>query len=293
MNYLDLYKQRFGNATSEQEYLLQQEKILLSQMFNDAPSYKKVKLNGIEYDARVVPINRNRLGETFLYFKVIFKDDVIINLGDIIEFDNAKYLVYDLLHNTILPTCIVMGCLHTIQFTKNNVINSVPCVVSNTTFTLDESRLIAIPFDKIMVLLPYNDITKQIEINDTVLLDGKQLRVFQVDNISRVYNNKGNLILYLDNITASNQNSVDLSSIYIDGLDYLIVGQEVIYKVMNVPSDLQFSFTINNNIVELTILSNLECKIKALSRGVVELVATGINNPSFVAKKTISVSSMF
>lgn len=140
------------------------------------------------------------------YFKVLFKDfNTTIDLGDLFEFDNYRWLVTDISSKgTPTLSCMIRRCNAKLKFVRTNndvlpsptnTIISLDCVVDKKIYSVKEDRYYAIPNDELRVKVPNCGDSRKIRFQNnkgTRFLIGNPVMAyatFGIDSISEVRTN--------------------------------------------------------------------------------------------------------
>lgn len=156
----------------------------------NSPSCKRIKIDGVDYEA--VIINSNEFNVKKIY---IMPDDDI-SLGQIIEWNNGFWLVTNLdSDQEIQRKGIIQQCNLKLRFQLfDSIIYEQWCVVSDydvesVSTAVYNGRVIKVPSGKTHILMPYNNITKQLHKDKRIITE----KEFSIDNkeIGIVYKIEG------------------------------------------------------------------------------------------------------
>lgn len=109
---------------------------VLNSTFEDSPFFKMIKFNDIDIPCRVESTNKYNTK------KLLFKVDNINKIGDIVEFDNKKWLIISYWMDEIMPKAIVAECNIILKWQddKSGLIYEYPCVATRPSIRLGEKE---------------------------------------------------------------------------------------------------------------------------------------------------------
>lgn len=121
--------------------------------------------------------------------KLIFQKDMGIVLGRKFSFAENTWLVTD--NSTLLTnssSCIVRRCNNVIRYKEGSNYDSEPCVIDYTSSSnsLDVKTDIILPDKNIKVYVQYNDVTKQIQINQRFIFGSQVFKVISFEDYNRL-----------------------------------------------------------------------------------------------------------
>jgi hypothetical protein len=253
---------------------------LVNAEYENTTTLKTVLHNGNSITVRVVgKFNTETLSrQNENYQKIIFRTpDYVVSVGDIFEFDNAKWICTDISSTVVSKSCTVTKANNEIKVYKNSILYKVPCIVEDAirlySMGIDTNKYIVEPNTNVVVRVANNAITSLIARNDIYRIGANNYKVIDISDII----NPGLIVLKL-NWTAEEQVLPNTTSDIV--AEYEIVGDADIIKNYSetytankynngvlVP-DAQFDFIIIPgdtpiSAYTLTIISDTQCSIKA------------------------------
>ena len=298
---------------------------LVNLEYENTTTIKEVLHNGNPITVRVVgKFNTETLSKrNDNYQKIIFRTpDYEVKVGDIFEFDSAKWICTDVTYTTVSKSCTVTKSYYDLNVYKNGILYKVPCIVEDLTrlysMGTDENKYIIQPSTDIIIRVPNNEVTTLIKRGDTYKLENNNYKVNDLSDII----NPGLLILKLE-WTAEEQhlpnysiNILNGDNIQVNVNDSLQIQCEVLDGdiVLSPTPPLVFSSsdetiaTIDNNgvvsilgmgIVTFTVSLKSDTNIKdTITVGFVDVpqhnyVVTITGNTSIVKGKTATYTAIF
>lgn len=174
---------------------------LVNSEYENTTTIKEVLHNGNPITVRVVgKFNTETLSKrNDNYQKIIFRTpDYEVKVGDIFEFDGAKWICTDVTYTTVSKSCTVTKSYYDLNVYKNGILYKVPCIVEDITrlysMGTDENKYIIQPSTDIIIRVPNNEVTTLIERGDTYKLGNNNYKVNDLSDII----NPGLLILKLE-----------------------------------------------------------------------------------------------
>ncbi len=173
---------------------------LVNAEYENTTTLKEVLHNGNPITVRVVgKFNTETLSKrNDNYQKIIFKTpDYEVKVGDIFEFDGAKWICTDVTYTTVSKSCTVTKSYYDLNIYKNSILYKVPCIVEDVTrlysMGADENKYIIQPSTDIIIRVPNNEVTILIERDEIYKIGMSQYKVVDISDII----NPGLIILKL------------------------------------------------------------------------------------------------
>ena len=171
---------------------------LVNAEYENTTTIKEVLHNGNPITVRVVgKFNTETLSKrNDNYQKIIFRTpDYEVKVGDIFEFDGAKWICTDVTYTTVSKSCTVTKSYYDLNVYKNGILYKVPCIVEDITrlysMGTDENKYIIQPSTDIIIRVPNNEVTTLIERDEIYKIGMSQYKVVDISDII----NPGLLIL--------------------------------------------------------------------------------------------------
>lgn len=194
---------------------------LVNSEYENTTTIKEVLHNGNPITVRVVgKFNTETLSKrNDNYQKIIFRTpDYEVKIGDIFEFDGAKWICTDVTCATVSKSCTVTKSYYDLNVYKNGILYKVPCIVEDITklysMGADETKYIIQPSTDIVVRVPNNEVTTLIKRDEIYKIGMSQYKVVDISDII----NPGLLILKLE-WTAEEQHLPKYSIHILNGLE--------------------------------------------------------------------------
>lgn len=206
------------------------------------------------------------------YQKIIFRTpDYEVKVGDIFEFDGAKWICTDVTYTTVSKSCTVTKSYYDLNVYKNGILYKVPCIVEDITklysMGTDETKYIIQPSTDIVVRVPNNEVTTLIKRDEVYQIGLSNYKVVDISDII----NPGLLILKLE-WTAEEQHLPNYSINILNGDNIQV----------NVSDSLQMQCEVLDGDIVLSptpplIYTSSDESIATIdSDGVVSILSTGI-----------------
>ncbi|MDN5317423.1 MAG: hypothetical protein PWR08_1548 [Thermoanaerobacterium sp.] len=171
---------------------------LVNAEYENTTTLKTVLHNGNSITVRVVgKFNAETLSrQNENYQKIIFRTpDYVVHVGDIFEFDNAKWICTDISSTVVSKSCTVTKANNEIKVYKNSILYKVPCIVEDAirlyNMGIDENKYIIQPSTDIIIRVPNNEVTVLIKRDEVYKIGLSNYKVVDVSDII----NPGLLIL--------------------------------------------------------------------------------------------------
>lgn len=244
--------------------------------FEDSPTIKTVKHNGVNVVVRVVgkfnieTVRRNNDN----YQKIIFKTaDYSVVIGDLFEFYGSKWLCTDINFTSVSKSCSVTKTNNTLKFyDESHILYEINCIINKGNIGLDENKFFSLPADEDIVVCPNTANSLKINENTRFILSGDAYSVIGVDKIS----NLGLLNIRIKEDLLTSDDNLDL------GIANYYSNQ--IVKTINILNGTSASLLYTN--------ATLQLEIEAKDNGVVvsnPIVTYSSNNVSVC---TVSTSGL-
>lgn len=201
-----------GNSRRERE--LNKARHYLNKYGENNPSYKKVKINGID---DVLAINT---GTQPYYKKFHTLPDHQINAGDYVEWANAIWLVKTAdFNDELIIDGALQQCNYVLRWQDDNLNIIDRQVVSQgatayNTGLLDK-ELLTIGYNQLLVLIPFDDDTKKLGRNKRFFLsntinDMRPYKITSFDTTTNIYNGHGYISMMLSEDQLQKDDNVEL-----------------------------------------------------------------------------------
>ena len=174
---------------------------LVNTEYENTTTIKTILHNGNSIAVRVVgkfnSETTSRQNEN--YQKIIFKTpDYTVNVGDIFEFNNAKWICTDITSTTVSKSCTVTKSTHEIKVYKNNILYKVPCIVEDAirlyNMGTDENKYFINPNTNVVARIPFNEVTQLINRDEIYKIGLSNYKIVDMSDII----NPGLLVLKLE-----------------------------------------------------------------------------------------------
>ncbi len=265
----DLFRKIALSSLTEKEREVHQIKHDLSYSFEAIPSFYKVNINNVEQGVHIISDKNTGIKQ------ILSKPDESFNCGDIVDWNNSKWLISQVdTENQIQTKGIMLKCNDILTLYKNYVLYQIPCVVESGIrlyqLGTDENTYIETPSTVAIVRVSDTEITRQIMRNDVYKIGMQTWRVVDINDILE----PGLLILKLEWCAEEQSIPSEQPTYVISGDDEIRVGSVKTYQAIKYINGIadpmaQFDFSIIDTGVPIsaytmTILNDtsfsIECK---------------------------------
>lgn len=146
-------------------------------MFNElllySPDRKQIKKDSFDF-VGIIQYHANPLNEHKEDKKLLCALDIDLKRGDTLSINNEYWLVLsDIEKNTVYQKCKIRKANNILTLEYKNNIYKIPCVLNNATLYSDglEIKEMTLSNDQRGCLVPYNDLTKQIKLQQRFLFN--------------------------------------------------------------------------------------------------------------------------
>lgn len=164
---------------------------LVNSEYENTTTIKEVLHNGNPITVRVVgKFNAETLSRrNDNYQKIIFRTpDYEVKVGDIFEFDGAKWICTDVTYTTVSKSCTVTKSHYDLNVYKNGILYKLPYVIENSSnlsdLSVSENRYLVVPDGVLYIKVPNNSISQLINRDDIYKLS--DVDNYKVIDINRV-----------------------------------------------------------------------------------------------------------
>jgi hypothetical protein len=176
--------------------------------FTNSPSYKIVKINGVDTDVRIAERSSTLNLNLSQYKLLTFRPESKFNLGSLVEFNDYKWLMIDFTDSDLFPLAAIQKCNEELRWKdETDTLHSIPCVVNKSPMERilirNSSNDVPIVDQMMYVLVNYEDVATLIKTSQRFILGNQAYRVNGVDDLTFVYNGKG-LVQIILKFTESN-----------------------------------------------------------------------------------------
>lgn len=217
MDYLDKYIQRLEKkGQNSTEATINSTKSIVSKTFKSSPSYTLVKINNLNVDAIVNSTTQHDEKEIF------FMPDYNVNIGNVVEYDTAKYLILEFFDNAAYPKGKMKLCNVTLNLTGTATKTQVgvdnlgrpvfqtvygsplplPCVAETVVrLSSTDNQAVNLPEGRMKLTIPYT-VHSDIQVGKVLSLYSEQYQIKTIDQ-TQVINGVGVLVLYVDRVVTT------------------------------------------------------------------------------------------
>lgn len=163
---------------------------LVNSEYENTTTLKEVLHNGNSITVRVVgKFNAETLSRrNDNYQKIIFRTpDYEVKVGDIFEFDGAKWICTDVTYTTVSKSCTVTKSYYDLNVYKNGILYKVPCIIEDITrlysMGVDETKYLSQPSTDIIVRVPNNEVTALIKRDEIYKIGLSSYKVIDISDI--------------------------------------------------------------------------------------------------------------
>jgi len=166
---------------------------LVNAEYENTTTLKTILHNGNSIIVRVVgKFNTETLSrQNENYQKIIFKTpDYVVSVGDIFEFDNAKWICTDISSTVVSKSCTVTKANNELEVYKNSILYKLPYVIENGSnlsgLSVSENRYLVVPDGVLYIKVPNNSISQLIKRDDIYKLsDVDNYKVIDIDRVKQ------------------------------------------------------------------------------------------------------------
>lgn len=210
----NLYEKRLKiDGVNTRESYINSMKESIIENFEDTPSYRLAYINNSNIAIGIQVINNKNS-----YIKtILMKPGDTINVGDIFEFDNFKWICVEVdKTNPVQETGVVYQAKHTLTLNKNHISCKIPCIVEETVRLYQlgdkDNKFLTDPSTTIIVRVPNNEITRSIKRSDVFKIGMQNYKVIDINDVVE----DGLLILKME-FTIEEQNNNVISIAILNG----------------------------------------------------------------------------
>lgn len=185
------YKNRvLRKGKTNQERIVYEKKRSFEEYLYNAPNSYKVEIDGNECLAVIQDVSFN--DELYQAKYILITTDTPISVGSIVEWDNKCWIVITKEEETVKShqACKMQPCNNYLTFQDENnpsIIHKVPCVLSSkaTPYAtgIQEVKYVILAEDRILAIVPNNEITQQIKLNKRFIFDYNKDNIYKVTKI--------------------------------------------------------------------------------------------------------------
>ena len=194
------YRNRvLSSGNNIRENMLNNSVQFVESSFEDSPSYRVVRVNGVDMGVRLMRDREYSVMNEFMVYKVMFKPSSNIDRGDIIKFDNSKGLeetwmaVYRTDHD-LYPYVHIRRCNNVLNFDTELGEISHPVVIDNKLQRyqeIEQRPLVNLPDDSLSVAISYNTESNGVKVRNKFIIKDMSWEVQVVDKITNVFDGSG------------------------------------------------------------------------------------------------------
>lgn len=185
MTYFDRYKKRLGAlGPSESDSLLNNSINFINREFKNSPSYKLVKINGVDTDVRFLldEVDSNKC-------QFIFRPGQGYGIGTYIVDGTDTWIAVEEFDHKLSPGVTAYKCNSELKWQVGTTIFSYPCyVVSNSFNTRFDGRYdiyVYTPTGEVSILVQSNQDTKSIKLSQRFILGSQPFLITGIDDLYR------------------------------------------------------------------------------------------------------------
>lgn len=180
----DLYSKKLnmsGNNIRERQINLMKD--AYANDFSHSPSYRDAYINNSE-DSTGIQVLDTKFGNVKTIYML---PDHNLAVGDVVEFDNNKWLCVNAVDSGVNISGTVNRCTHTLTINKNSILYEVPCCVESgiRLYQMGElkNQYVQEPSTIILVRVPANDITLAIDRGQIYSLGINNYRIQDINDV--------------------------------------------------------------------------------------------------------------
>jgi hypothetical protein len=192
MTYFDDYKNRLSLTGQNESDAIKNDSInFINSSFKNSPTYRIIKVNGIDVDSRVLTGNDSNI------IKILFRPDTLIDIGSNLVIEDKKWLITDVVNKVTHPKAEAQRCNEALKWKDNigNIFNH-PCVVTTSKYTVNALNAgnrpsIENPEGNVYIYVQLNDETKNIKHSQRFILGSQVYEIIGIDDLRMIQDNVG------------------------------------------------------------------------------------------------------
>lgn len=222
MSYLDFHRKRM-KRNSETDYMrdsfTNSSKEFINSKFASSPLYKKVLINGEEYEVRMIQ-DKLQKGSTYYEQKeLLFRPDVVVNSGSYVDVFNEVtreqevWLLMHYISDVLMPKGIIRYCNKWLDIKDK----SYPCVVTTNVSASSEvikNNELVLPKGHLLIYIQANAQTQKIIENDRFVIDGNAYEVQTMENVTHTRNGIGFITLTVKKVPKTYEEKIEVGKDY-------------------------------------------------------------------------------
>ncbi|HEY5588896.1 MAG TPA: hypothetical protein VIK86_08075 [Candidatus Paceibacterota bacterium] len=181
MGFYDLYKKRTCSSLSDKEVLILETQERVLDGFESTTNYEKIINITKDIEQGVTIISTNLLDVK----TILSKPNEIFNMGDIIDWENNKWIVVDIdMNDQIYTKGKIQLSNNSLNVYKNYIHLAIPCIIDQkmTYDKIDYNPIINTTQGTIMVTCQNNANTSTFTIDDRFIFNGQAFKINAINN---------------------------------------------------------------------------------------------------------------
>lgn len=212
------YRRRVSlNGNDIREHVMNQSKLFVDQTFENSPSYRLVKVNGVDMGVRFIRNREYSVMNEFMIYQVMFRPTDNIRRGDLITFDNSEgitetWMAVFRTDSEVFPYVHARRCNNSLSFETELGVVSHPVIIDNKLQRyqeIEERTLINLPDDSLSVAIAYNSESETVKLRDRFQIKSKTYEVQVVDDITNVIDGVGLINMIIRRVPNPVENEED------------------------------------------------------------------------------------
>jgi DNA gyrase inhibitor GyrI len=201
MSFSDGFRNRMSKqGINESDSILNATFELANREFTNSPTFKVVKVNGADVDARLLD------GSTGIIKYLLLRPKSTLNIGDYVEIDSRYWMVFDFNGEGISPKATIQACNEMMSWEDaNGVIHKYPTLATatrNTKFDIASDRMqVQMLQAGIYAYLPYNEVTKDVRTSQRFIFGDRVYEISGTDDLTMIDENRVGIIQFSCKIT--------------------------------------------------------------------------------------------
>lgn len=209
MGTYDLFRTIAKSDLTSKERTIEQMQYDILADFYDSPSYQSVTINNTSRDVQI--LDENAITKNPNKKRILCKPDEDINIGDDIVWNSEHWLCTNVdSDKTVYAKGIIERCNNTLKFYKNKVLYSLPCIFTDISIDMEESKFMNLPIGHYLIYISAGTIIKS-DINLRFILNDA---AYKIEGISNATNGIVKIELVDDEITPDDNLTLGIANYF-------------------------------------------------------------------------------
>lgn len=189
MTYFDNYKKRLGSSgNTESDAIKNASADFINNSFADSPTYKIVKIEDVDTEARVIT------GKDSSNMNLLLKPYKSIAIGSNVVIDGNNWIALDVIEKILYPKALIRRCNESLKWLdESESLIEVPCSVTTLKYnaTNDAIYSLEVADGNIFIYAQWNDNTRKIKHSQRFVIGSQVYEIVGIDDLRLVIDNIG------------------------------------------------------------------------------------------------------